>query len=101
MIEKLKQWALDLNDRGIPLPLLRANGQGSYTLTMYWVSFNVAIVCLAGKATKHLEVDYSDVLWFYGVSAFIYLGRKFQMTKEGITVESAETTETKGESENE
>lgn len=93
-MDKIKEFLIKLNKDGIPLPLLQSNGKGSATYTMYWISFNISVICLAGKATKHFDISYSDALWFYGVSAFIYLGRKFQLSKDGIKVESG----TEGES---
>lgn len=92
-IEKLKQLLLKLNETGIPLPLLRDNAtdKGSYTLTMMWVSFNIAILTLAGKVTNLIgDVDYSNVLWLLATTSGLYLGRKFQSGKDGITVETKE-----------
>jgi hypothetical protein len=90
MFEKLKQIFLQSNSEGIPLPLLRDNktGKGSYTLTMFWMSFNISILLLAGKVTKLVgDVDYNNVLWLLGITGGMYLGRKTQESKAGITVE--------------
>ena len=77
MFEKLKQIFLQSNSEGIPLPLLRDNktGKGSYTLTMFWMSFNISILLLAGKVTKLVgDVDYNNVLWLLGITGGMYLG---------------------------
>jgi hypothetical protein len=91
MLEKIKNWMLKMNQEGFPLPMLRdpKTGKGSVTLTMFWISFNVALLTLAGKFTKVLgDVDYSNVLWLFGLTGGMYLGRKFQSSKEGVSVDS-------------
>jgi hypothetical protein len=91
MFEKIKNWLLRMNEEGIPLPMLRdpKNGKGSVTLTMFWISFNIAVLTLAGKITKVIgDVDYSNVLWLLGLTGGMYLGRKFQAGKDSVTVES-------------
>jgi hypothetical protein len=78
-----------MNEGGFPLPMLRdpKTKKGSVTLTMFWISFNIAILTLAGKITKVLgDVDYSNVLWLLGITGSFYLGRKMQSDKTGITV---------------
>lgn len=94
MLEKIKNWLIRANEEGIPLPLLRdpVKNEGSYTLTMYFISFNLAALTLLGKVTKLVgDVEYSNVLWLYGMSASIYLGRKFQKSKDGnVTIENGD-----------
>lgn len=89
MFEQLRNILLRSNDEGIPIPLLRDNktGKGSYTLTMFWMSFNISILLLAGKVTKLIgDVDYNNVLWLLGLTGGFYLGRKVQGTKDGVNV---------------
>ncbi len=63
-------------------------GKGSVTLTMFWIAFNVSLLTLAGKITKVLgDVDYSNVLWLLGLTGGMYLGRKFQTSKDGVSVD--------------
>lgn len=79
-----------MNQEGFPLPMLRdpKTGKGSVTLTMFWISFNVALLTLAGKFTKVLgDVDYSNVLWLLALTGGMYLGRKFQTSKNGVSVD--------------
>lgn len=88
ILKSMRKAAGDMNEKGLPLPLLRDNktGKGSYTLTMFWVSFNIAIITLVGKVTKVLgEVDYSNVLWLLGITGGFYMGRKFK--KDGTQFE--------------
>lgn len=90
MIEKLKNLFNTMNQKGIPVPMLRDPKTGLATLTgtMFWISFNVAILTLAGKLSKVLgDVDYSNVLWLLGITGSLYLGRKFQAGKDGVNLE--------------
>jgi hypothetical protein len=96
VFEQLKQIFLQANSEGIPLPLLRDNktGKGSYTLTMFWMSFNLSILLLAGKITKLVgDVEYSNVLWLLGITGGMYLGRRTQESKTGVVVEGSENDE--------
>ena len=83
-----------MNKNGIPLPLLRdpTTSQGSVSLTMMVTSFAICLVTLAGKITKVLgEVDYSNCLWLFGITASLYFGRKLgKKTLEGIKSEQEE-----------
>jgi hypothetical protein len=78
LVNNLTELAKNANTKGIPLPLLRdpKSGLGSYTLTMFFLAFNVAIVTLIGKVTNYLgNVEYSNVLWLLGLTGSFYLGR--------------------------
>jgi hypothetical protein len=89
MLEKIKNWLLKANSDGISIPLLKdpKTGQGSYTLTMYFISFNLATFLLLGKVTKLVgDVDYNNVLWLYGMSSSIYLGRAWQKKGDEVTL---------------
>lgn len=93
MFEKIRKIFLRANSEGIPMPLLRDNktGKGSYTLTMFWMSFNLSIILLAGKVTKLVgDVDYNNVLWLLGLTGSFYLGRKIQGGGKKMTIDSKE-----------
>lgn len=79
VLEKLKSLLNKANTSGVPIPLLRdTNGKPSYTVTFFFISFNIAILALAGKITKYLgEIEYGNVLQLYVISGSFYLGRKF------------------------
>jgi len=86
--EKLHEAVRKAHERGIPLPLIRDNGRGSLTATMFWVSFNIAIFLLAGKVTKLVgDVDYNNVMWLLGLTGGFYLGRKVTGDGKKISVE--------------
>lgn len=81
------------NKNGIPLPMLRdpQTGTASVTLTMVWISFNIAIITLAGKITRIIgDVDYQSVLWLFGLTLGVYLGRKVQKGPSSLEIEKEE-----------
>jgi hypothetical protein len=89
MLEKLSELMKKANEKGINIPLLRdaSTGRGSVTLTMFWISFNIAILALIGKVSKLAgDIEYSSVIWFYAVTGAFYLGRKVQTGKNGVDV---------------
>jgi hypothetical protein len=74
------------NTNGIPFPVLRdpQTGKGSVTLTMWFITFNIAIITLIGRVVKLLNgVDYDSVLWLFGITGGFYLGRKIQKKSDG------------------
>lgn len=80
LLQKLVDAAVKINEKGIPLPLIRDNvkDRGSYPLTMFIVSFNIAIITLIGKITKFLgDVDYSNVLWLLTVTGSFWIAEIF------------------------
>ena len=90
-MEKLKLFFSKLNEKGIPIPMIRdpKNGRGSITITMFWVSFNIAILTLAGKVTQVIgDIDYSNVLWLLGLTGGMYLGRKIQGDGKKLTIDN-------------
>ena len=90
-----KEKAIAMNEEGIPLPLIRdqhMNG-GSLPGTMFFISFNIAMLTLIGKITKYLgEVDYSNVLWLLGVTGSFWvieaLGKNISIGKDKIEIDS-------------
>ena len=85
MLDKFKSLMLRWNEEGLPIPLLRdGKKQGSYTLTMMIISFNVAVLTLFGKITQVLgDVNYWEVLALLGLTSGLYVGRKYQVSKDG------------------
>lgn len=96
MQEKLKNLLVKLNEKGIPIPLLMDRGKGSYTLTMFVISFNLTIILNLGKVTKLVgEVDFYEMLALTGMMGGFYLGRKYQADKKGnISIETSEPEQT-------
>lgn len=91
----VKAKLISMNENGIPLPLIRdqhMNG-GSLPGTMFFVSFNVALITLVGKLTKYLgDVDYSNVMWLLGITGSFWvieaLGKKVSIGKDKIEVDA-------------
>lgn len=94
LLAKLKEKMIALNEEGIPLPLLRDNKKdhGSYPLTMFFITFNIAMITLIGKITKFLgDVDYSNVIWLLVTTGGFWvvetLGRKISIDGTKISIE--------------
>lgn len=90
----VKDKLIAANEDGIPIPLIRDQhmDRGSLPGTMFFVSFNVALITLVGKLTKYLgDVDYSNVLWLLGVTGSFWaieaLGKKISIGKDKIEVD--------------
>ncbi len=74
-----------MNEAGIPMPMIRVNGQPSITATFAFISFNTALLGQIGKVTKLLgpvDLDAANYLFFGCLAA--YLGRR--MTGDGKTI---------------
>jgi hypothetical protein len=87
-----------MNDKGIPVPLIRDNGKGSVSLTMLFISFNLVVIGVIGKYSKMLgDVDVSQSLNLMYASAALYFGRKVTKDSKGNTViESSDQKNTSG-----
>lgn len=80
MLNKIYSFFKFLNEKGVPLPLLRDNhtNQGSVTLTMYWISFNVVLVGLVGKWSNILGgIDLTQALIFFGTVSTLHFSNQF------------------------
>lgn len=86
-----------LNEKGLPLPMVRdpKSQMASVSLTLVFISFNVWLVSVIGKASGLLGGLDADACFnmFIACSA-LYFGRKFQ--KDGKKVELSDK-ESKGE----
>lgn len=90
ILKRLQKWWSDyvnnLNQKGIPIPMIRdpRSGVGSVSLTFMWLSGTIVAFGLIGKTSRILgDVDMSQALWFFGVCAGLYCGRKFQKGADG------------------
>lgn len=96
LVNKLKEFAIATNTKGIPMPLLRDphSQKGSYTLTMFFISFNVALIALIGKLANYLgSVDYNNVLWLLGITGGFYLGRGVRGDGKSLEVQGVGKTD--------
>jgi hypothetical protein len=93
MINKIKQFIFNLNEKGVPLPFIRdpATDQPSATLTMMIISFAIAAGGLMGKFAKVLgDVDVSGANYLFLTAAGLYLGRKMSGTASTTEVSNKE-----------
>lgn len=82
--EKWKSWVGKMNAAGVPLPTIRdpKTGKGSVSLTLTFISFNMVLLGLIGKASGFLGgVDISQALNLFYACAALYWGRK--ISKDG------------------
>lgn len=93
---KLMEWwkkiVNDANSKGIPLPMIRVDGKASISATMMFLSFNIWVVSIVGKAAGALGgMDSSACLQMFIACAGLYYGRKFQKAADGtISVDGPE-----------
>lgn len=87
MIEKIKKILTFMNEKGIPLPMIKADGKASFTATMTFISFNTALFGQIGKVTKFIgEVDLSQANYLFLICLGAYLGRRMQKDDKGVVV---------------
>jgi hypothetical protein len=78
MLDKLKEFAKQLNSLGIPLPMVRdpKTGMASVSLTLVVLSSIYVQVGLIGKYSKLLDgIDLNQAMNFFLISAGLYFGR--------------------------
>lgn len=88
-MEWWKSLVVSANENGVPLPMIRVNGKASITATMMFLSFNVWLVSVVGKAAGALGgMDSGACLQMFITTAGLYLGRNLQRGSDGsLTVE--------------
>ena len=92
MWQKIVSLLNQSNQSGIPIPMLKdpKSGQGSVTLTMFWLAFNISALALVGKITNYLGgINYNDTLWLLGICGSFYLGRQLQVSASGVASDAA------------
>lgn len=88
MKEKIKQFISKMNEKGIPVPMIRdpKTGIGSVTLTLVFISANVVLVSLLNSFANIFKgVDVANSLAWFSICLASYLGRKMQ--KDGNKIE--------------
>lgn len=80
-----------LNEKGIPVPLIRVDGKPSITATFAFISFNTALFGQIGKVAKVIgEVDLNAANYLFFGCLFAYLGRRFTANKNGLEIDKKE-----------
>jgi hypothetical protein len=97
LIQKWKQFVDDMNDKGVPLPIIRVDGKASLSATLVWISFNTWMVSVVGKWAGALGgVDSNQCLQMFLACAGLYWGRKLTSNKDGtVSVEEKNGNEEK------
>ena len=94
MIEKWKQFIENMNTKGIPVPMIRdgKTNSPSVSLTLVFISFNVWLISVIGKAAGALGgMDAGQTLQMFMICTGLYFGRKLQKDDKGVTVEAKDS----------
>lgn len=84
LTEKWKTFVTSLNDKGIPVPLIRDNGKGSVSLTMLFVSFNLCVAGIIGKWSGAVGgINPQEAFNLFIACASLYFGRKLSKDSKG------------------
>ena len=89
LMEKWKEIVNSANQSGVPLPMVRVDGKASLTATLTWISFNIWVISVIGKAAGALGgMDSGACLHMFITCQGLYLGRRFQ--SDGKTTKMSE-----------
>ena len=95
-IDKIKQIIFDMNERGVPLPVLRDPDKDgpSLSYTFAYITGVLMVASLVGKISGYLgNVDPMASVYAFTASAGMYHGRKILSDGKSITVENNKNTE--------
>lgn len=88
-IDDIKKKIRDLNEKGIPLPMLTdpKTKEASVSLTMMVISFNVVLIGLIGKASGFFGgINIEQAISWFMITCGLYFGRKVS-GKDGTKIE--------------
>jgi uncharacterized membrane protein YfcA len=92
-MDAIKNFINSLNEKGIPVPMLRdpRTGQASLTATLVFLSFNTALLGQIGKVTNLFgPVDLVQANYLLMLSLGAYLGRRIQANSATKTTDLSE-----------
>src|SRR5690606_26261190 len=87
-VERIGKIFIDMNKKGIPIPLARddAKDRGCVALTLVWISsVYVQLALLNSIANIFKGVDIVNALYWHGMCLALYYGRSYK--KDGNKVE--------------
>jgi hypothetical protein len=88
-MESFKAFIAKMNEKGVPLPLVRSDGKASLTASFAWISFNWAILSQIGKVTNIIgEVDTSAANYLFFGCLAAHLGRRMMGDGKKIEIDS-------------
>lgn len=97
-LNQLKQFFNKLNQYGIPIPLIRdpKTQTGSISLTMVFISFNIILVGLIGKASKLVDgIDIQQAIYWFIICCGLYFGRNLSGDGKSISLDNKNNEEIK------
>lgn len=95
--EKWMSFVNRMNRKGIPVPMIRdpKTGEGSLAITLVFISFNVWLVSVVGKAAGALGgVDPTQTFNMFLAACSLYWGRKFQKDEKRSELSTLEEKRT-------
>jgi hypothetical protein len=97
--DKWKAFVTNMNENGVPLPMLRADKKASLTATFAFLSFNIWVVSVIGKASGALGgMDTGACLQMFITCSCLHLGRKMQRDNSGAISLDDKSTSNSSES---
>jgi len=83
-----------MNEAGIPLPLFRADGKPSVSLTLVVISSVFVVISLLNSfAALFKGVDTQSALYWAGMCYSLYFGRKISGDGKNIVIENESKSE--------
>ena len=81
-MEKLKELIRQMNEKGIPVPILQdpLKREPSVTFTFFFIAGVLWTVALVGKWNNVLNINLNECQEFFSNAAYIYLGRSLIKT---------------------
>jgi hypothetical protein len=90
MVQKIKEIINKMNEKGIPIPMVRdpKTQKPSVSLTLVVISGNIVLISLLNSfANVFKGVDTESAIYWFIVCFGGYLGRKFQTNGKDLTIE--------------
>jgi hypothetical protein len=81
----------EMNEKGLPIPLLRKDGVGSVSLTLLWLSSIMVIAALL----KLGQINFFESLAWHVTSAVLYYNRSAKISKDGVEIEAGSSKDEK------
>jgi len=89
MKAKLKQLLEYMNERGVPVPMVRDRGVGSVSLTLLILSSIFVMLGLLSLSVPELQINVWESLAWHITSAVLYYNRGAKISKQGFEIESS------------
>lgn len=88
ILQYVKQGMEYLNEKGMPIPILRdSTGLPSVSLTLLVISSVFVMLGLLSLAIPWLQISFVEALMWHVTSAVLYYNRGAKISKDGITID--------------